>query len=54
VPVATERNSRVVPPRADVPYQASKMGTHLAAARAGSSPCRRRGSAGSSVRHNER
>jgi len=27
VPVATERNSRLVPPRADVPYQAAKMGT---------------------------
>src|ERR1700683_3086250 len=33
MPVATERNSRLVPPRADVPYQASKMGTHLDAAR---------------------
>src|ERR1700745_4170726 len=33
VPVATERNSRLVPSRADVPYQASKMGTHLDAAR---------------------
>src|SRR5665647_1732014 len=29
MPVATERNSRLVPSRADVPYQASKMGTHL-------------------------
>src|SRR5674476_472957 len=33
VPVATERNSRLVPPRADVPYQAAKMGTDLDAAR---------------------
>jgi len=33
VPVATERNSRLVPARADVPYQASKMGTHLDPAR---------------------
>src|SRR6202035_1237696 len=33
VPVATERNSRLVPSRADVPNQASKMGTHLDAAR---------------------
>src|SRR4029077_3239051 len=33
VPVATERNSRLVPSRADVTYQASKMGTLLAAAR---------------------
>src|SRR4051794_26472475 len=33
VPVATERNSRLVPSRADVPYQASKMGTPLDAAR---------------------
>ena len=33
MPVATERNSRLVPSRADVPYQASKMGTHLNAAR---------------------
>src|SRR6202142_2609676 len=33
MPVATERNSRLVPSRADVPYQASKMGTHLDAAR---------------------
>src|SRR5674476_1311907 len=33
VPVATERNSRLVPPRADMPYQAAKMGTDLDAAR---------------------
>src|SRR5271165_7517726 len=33
VPVATERNSRLVPSRADVPYQASKMGAHLDPAR---------------------
>src|ERR1039457_48963 len=33
VPVATERNSRLLPSRADVPYQASKMGTHLDPAR---------------------
>src|SRR6188472_370422 len=33
VPVATERNSRLVPSRADVPYQATQMGTHLDAAR---------------------
>src|ERR1035437_9038632 len=33
VPVATERNSRLVPPRADVPYQAAKKGTDLDAAR---------------------
>src|SRR6202040_4230328 len=32
VPVATERNSRLVPSRPDVPYQASKMSTHLSAA----------------------
>jgi len=32
VPVATERNSRLVPSRPDVPYQAAKMGTHLSAA----------------------
>jgi hypothetical protein len=29
VPVATERNSRLVPPRPDMPYQAAQMGTHL-------------------------
>src|SRR6202166_1418306 len=33
VPVATERNSRLVPPRPDMPYQAAQMGTHLDAAR---------------------
>src|SRR5712671_8091650 len=33
VPVATERNSRLVPSRADVPYQATQMGTHLDTAR---------------------
>lgn len=33
VPVATERNLRVVPSRADMPYQAAQMGTHLDAAR---------------------
>src|ERR1700694_6014245 len=33
VPVATERNSRLVPPRPDVPYQAAQMGAHLDAAR---------------------
>ena len=33
VPVATERNSRLAPSRADVSNQASKMGTHLDAAR---------------------
>jgi len=33
VPVATERNSRLVPSRADVRYKASKMGTQLDAAR---------------------
>src|SRR5260370_23101371 len=33
VPVSTERNSRLVPSRADVPYQASKMSTHLDPAR---------------------
>ena len=49
--------------RADMPYQAAQIGTHLDAARrlagaaarpprAGSSPCRRRGSA--DIRHNER
>src|SRR5882724_11201519 len=32
VPVATERNSRLVPPRPDMPYQAAQMGTHLDAA----------------------
>ena len=32
VPLAAERNSRLLPSRADVPYQAAKMGTHLAAA----------------------
>src|SRR5450631_2506522 len=31
--VATERNSRLVPSRADAPYQAAKMGTDLDAAR---------------------
>ena len=33
VPVATERNSRLVPSRPDMPYQAAQMGTHLDAAR---------------------
>src|SRR5258708_28341366 len=33
VPVATERNSRLVPPRPDMPYQAAQMGPHLDAAR---------------------
>ena len=33
VPVATERNSRLVPSRADMPYEAAQMGTHLDAAR---------------------
>ena len=33
VPVATERNSRLVPSRADAPYQAAKMSTDLDAAR---------------------
>lgn len=33
VPVATERNSRLVPPRPDMPYQAAQKGTHLDAAR---------------------
>src|ERR1019366_260084 len=32
VPVAAECDACVVPPCADVPYQASKMGTHLDAA----------------------
>src|SRR6478736_2220421 len=33
VPVATERNSRLLPPSPDMPYQAAQMGTHLDAAR---------------------
>src|SRR5471030_2638883 len=33
VPVATERNSRLVPPRPNVTYQAAQMGTDLDAAR---------------------
>src|SRR5664280_2453884 len=33
VPVATERNSRLVPSRPAMPYQAAQMGTHLDAAR---------------------
>src|SRR5258707_10081008 len=33
VPVPPESNSRLLPSRAGVPYQASKMGTHLDAAR---------------------
>src|SRR5713101_9822168 len=33
VPVATERNSRLVPSRPDMPYQAAQMGPHLDAAR---------------------
>src|ERR1700733_3073772 len=33
VPVATERNSRLVPPRPDMPYQAAQMGADLDAAR---------------------
>ena len=33
VPIATERNARLVPTRADMPYQAAQMGAHLVAAR---------------------
>jgi hypothetical protein len=33
VPVAAERNSRLAPPRPDMPYQAAQMGAHLEPAR---------------------
>ena len=33
VPIATERNARLAPTHADMPYQAAQMGAHLVAAR---------------------